>query len=218
MELKNIIILGTGGNCIDILDTINEINLIKPTYEVIGFLDDDKNSWGNKIYGIEILGSLDSALNYEDTYFVNGIGSPNNFWEKDKIIAKTKLSIDRFATIIHPTASVSKFAKIGRGTVILQNTTVASNVTIGDHVIILPNCVINHDDVIDNYVSLASGVCVAGNVKIKKSSYIGSGSIIIGNVIIEQDALVGMGSVVLKDKKEKSVVIGNPAKYLRSVY
>ena len=45
--LKNIIILGTGGNSIDILDAINEINLISKKYNCIGFLDDDENLHGN---------------------------------------------------------------------------------------------------------------------------------------------------------------------------
>lgn len=110
MELKNIIILGTCGNCIYILDTINEINFIEPTYNVISFLDDE-NKHGSKLYDIEVIGSLNSALKYKDSYFVNGTGSPNNFWKKEKIISKTNLPIDRFETIIHPIASVSKFSK-----------------------------------------------------------------------------------------------------------
>ena len=217
MEIKKIIILGTVGNCIDILDAINEINSLHKKYEIIGFLDDDHKKWNIKIYGIEILGGLDSALTYKDTFFVNGIGSPNNFWLKKDIIDKTGLSIDKFETIIHPSATVSKFATIGKGTVILQNVTIASNLTIGNHVIILPNSVINHDDIISDYVSIASGVCIAGGVKIEVGCYIGSGSTIIGNIKIGQNSLVGMGSVVLKDVKINSVVVGNPAKYLREI-
>jgi len=218
MKIKKVIILGTGGNCIDILDTINEINLIKKQYKVIGFLDDDKTKWQTKIYGIEVLGGLDIANTFSDTVFVNGIGSPNNFWKKKEIIDKTNLTIDRFETIIHPSASVSKMSNIGNGTVILQNVTISSNTSIGNHVMILPNSVINHDDKIGDYVSIASGVCIAGGVKIENSCYIGSGSTIIGNIHIKEKVLVGMGSVVLKDIKENSVVVGNPARFLRKIF
>jgi sugar O-acyltransferase (sialic acid O-acetyltransferase NeuD family) len=215
--VKSIIILGTGGNCIDILDTINEINLIEKKYRVIGFLDDDKTKWGTNIYDIKVLGGLDSAIKYGHAFFINGIGSPNNFWEKEKIINKTGLGIDRFETIIHPKASVSKFSIIGKGTVILQQVTIASNVKIGNHVIVLANSVINHDDKIEDFVSIASGVCITGGVSLEKSCYIDSGSTIIGNIKIGKNSLVGMGSVVLKDVIAKSIVVGNPAKFLRSI-
>jgi len=215
--IKKIIIFGTGGNCIDILDTINEINLIENRYKVVGFLDDDKSKWGTKLYGIEVLGGLESAIRYIDTFFVNGIGSPNNFWKKESIINKTGINIDRFETIIHPTASISKLSIIGKGAVILQNVTIASNVKIGNHVIILPNSVINHDDRVDDFVSIASGVCVAGGVYLQKSCYIGSGSTIIGNIKIGENSLIGMGSVVLKDVKNSSIVVGNPARFLRNI-
>ncbi|WP_041660191.1 NeuD/PglB/VioB family sugar acetyltransferase [Arcobacter nitrofigilis] len=215
MNEKKIIILGTGGNCIDILDAINEINLIRQTYKIIGFLDDDISKLGKEYYGIKVLGGLNKAKEFKSTYFVNGIGSPNNFWKKEVILNKLNISLEWFETIIHPTASVSKLATVGKGSVILQNTTIASNVKIGNHVMILPNCVINHDDIIEDYVSITSGVCVSGGVVIKESSYIGSGSTIIGNIIINKNALIGMGSVVLKDVEKNSIVVGNPAKFLK---
>jgi len=61
--MKKIVILGIGGNCIDILDTINEINRAgnKQKYKCVGFLDDNKNKWNKTIYGIKVLGPLDYA-------------------------------------------------------------------------------------------------------------------------------------------------------------
>ena len=60
---KKIIILGIGGNCIDILDTINSINIQQknPVLQCMGFLDDNENTWGNKYHGLKILGPLTSA-------------------------------------------------------------------------------------------------------------------------------------------------------------
>ena len=134
--MKSIIILGTGGNCIDILDAINETNLRSReiVYKCAGFLDDDENLRGKKICGAPVLGALDAAENYNDCFFVNGIGSSSNFWKKPDIIAKTKIALERFETIVHPTASVSKMSKIGCGAVVLQNATIAANVVLGNHV------------------------------------------------------------------------------------
>lgn len=217
MIVKNIIILGSVGNCIDILDTINEINLIEKKYNIIGFLDDNEQKWGSKVFGVEVLGGLSSAKDYKDCFFVNGIVNPSIFWKKKSIIAKTGISLDRFETIIHPTASISKFSKIGKGTVILQNVSVSSNVSIGHQVIILANSVINHDDVIGDYVSIASSVSISGNVVVSANVYIGANSSIIGNIRIGEYSLIGIGSVVLNNVSNKSIVVGNPARFLRDI-
>ena len=80
---KRIIILGTGGNCIDILDVIDEINKHSPKYLCIGFLDDDEQSWGKVYRDISVLGPLTSASMYEDCFFVNGIGHQHDLTTGD---------------------------------------------------------------------------------------------------------------------------------------
>jgi sugar O-acyltransferase (sialic acid O-acetyltransferase NeuD family) len=214
---KKIIIFGMGGNCIDILDTINDINDSKQdnVYECLGFLDDDKPKWGKAFYGVKVLGPLRSAGQYSDCFFVNGIGSESNFWKKREIISKAGISLERFETLVHPTASVSRMSKLGYGAVVFQNVTIASNVSIGNHVIILPNTVISHDDVIGDYTCIAGGVCISGDVEIGHSCYLGTNSAIISRIRIGNYCLVGMGSVVLEDVPENAVIVGNPARFLR---
>jgi sugar O-acyltransferase (sialic acid O-acetyltransferase NeuD family) len=214
---KKIIILGTGGNCIDILDTINTINetMNDRIYECAGFLDDNEQNWGKEYYGVPVLGPLNSAQQYPDHFFVNGIGSQSNFWKKQSIISKTKIPDERFETLIHPSASVTSMARLGCGVVIFQNVTITSNVRIGNHVIILPNSVISHDDVIGDYTCITGGVCISGGVTIGEFCYLGTNSSIIGNVRIGNYCLVGMGSVVLGNIEDNQVVVGNPARFLR---
>lgn len=215
--VKQIIILGTGGNCVDILDTILDINdkAGKEIYRCIGFLDDNTANHGQSFYGVPVLGSLESAPQYLDAHFVNGIGSSLNFWKKEAIIAKTQIPHERFETIIHPSAVVSRMVKLGHGVVVFQNVVITSNVQIGNHVIILPNTVISHDDIIGDYTCITGGVCVSGGVVIGKSCYLGTNSTIIGNVHIGDRALVGMGSTVLQNVPANTVVVGNPAKPIR---
>lgn len=215
---KKIIILGTGGNCIDILDTLNTINASKHagSYECVGFLDDNEQNWGKEYLGAPVLGALSSAPKYSDHFFVNGIGSHSNFWAKKTIIATTNIPLERFATIIHPSASVSSTARLGYGTVVFQNATITSNVTIGNHVIVLPNSVISHDDVIGDYTCITGGVCISGGVTIGHSCYLGTNCSIIGNIKIGNYCLVGMGSVVLNSLPDNQVVVGNPARFLRN--
>ncbi len=209
--MKNIIILGTGGNSIDILDAINEINLISQQYNCIGFLDDDISKKDSNIFGVKVLGSLNDANKFSDAYFINGIGNSSNFINKQKIIEKISLEPNRFETIVHPSSSVSKFSMIGKGSVIFQNVTVCSNVNIGMHVAVLPNSVISHDVKIKNYSTIAGGVCISGNSIIGESSYIGTNSSIRENLSIGNKCLIGMSSNILTNIEDNTVYFGNPA-------
>jgi len=216
--VKRIIILGVGGNCVDILDAIFEINEGSPAprYECVGFLDDDPQTLGRKFAGVPVLGSLLKANEYPDCVFVNGIGSPENFWKKSEIIARTGVPDARFETIVHPTASVSRLAVLGPGCVVLQNATIASCARLGRHVIVLPNSIVSHDCTVGDFTCIAGGASISGGVVIGASCYLGANSAIKGNLRIGDGSLIGMGAVVLRDVSENTVVVGNPARRLRS--
>lgn len=89
---------------------------------------------------------------------------------------------------------------------------------IGKHVIILPNSVISHDDIIDEYTCVASGVGISGNVTISQSCYLGVNCALISNITIGDNCLVDMGSVVLNNVEANSVVMSNPARFLRKTF
>jgi sugar O-acyltransferase (sialic acid O-acetyltransferase NeuD family) len=213
--ISSLIILGTGGNCIDIQEAVNLINEKGPKqYNIKGFLDDDQTKWNSIISGCHVLGPLSSALNYEKCLFINGIGSPLSFAEKASVIKKTKVPDEKFARIIHPDSWVSPSARIGNGTVILSRVSISSNVKTGRHVMILPGVNIGHDSVIEDFSTIASGVTICGSVVIEKGCYIGANASIRGNIQIGKGALVGMGAVVIKDVPAGETVAGNPARAL----
>ncbi len=218
-KTKKIIILGTGGTSIDILDVVYDINKFygSKIYQVLGFLDDDKSKLSREIDGIKILGSLASAKDYTQAFFVNGIGNPTTFFLKEKIIAKTNVSLDRFITLIHPSANISKSAEIGLGSVIFQNVVVGSNAKIGKHVVILPNTVISHDDRVGDYTCIAGCVYISGAVSIGQTCYIGANASVKESLSIGEGSLVGMGSVVIVNVSSRSVYAGNPAKFIRGL-
>lgn len=212
-SVKKLVILGTGGTCTDILDAVLCINDIQPTYDCIGFLDDNPSKTGQSIHGIEVLGPLSMAGQLgDDVVFVFGIGSTNNYKNRQSIFKKAGIHPDRLVSIIHPTAAVSRWASIGRGVVILQNVTVSAHAKIGDHVMILANSLINHDCIVGDYTCIAGGVCLSGGVEVGHSSYLGSNCTVRNNVKIGNRVLVGMGSCVLNPVEDDTVVVGNPAR------
>lgn len=216
METKRIVILGTGGNCLDILDALLAVNRLagREVYECAGFLDDDPATHGKEFGGVPVLGALRDASRFADCLFVNGIGSPRNFQRKAEIVATTGLPVERFETIIHPLASVSGFARVGRGCALLAGAVVGSRAVLSDHVMVLQGAIVSHDCQIGAHASITSGACLAGGVRVGECSYIGANASLRGDLTIGPRALVGMGSVVLQDVAEGTVVARNPAQPL----
>jgi sugar O-acyltransferase (sialic acid O-acetyltransferase NeuD family) len=214
---RKIIILGTGGNCREIIDLVHTINQVagRRVYECAGFLDDDSGKHGVMIDGVTVLGSLHKASEYNDCWFINGIGSADNFWRKEQIIDRCGVTVDRFATLLHPLAFIARTAQIGRGTVLFANVTVGANAKIGDHVFVLSNVVISHDTTIGDYTCITGGVCLAGGVQVGSACYLGTNATVGNDLIIGDSSLVGMGSVVLDHVPANTVVVGNPARFLR---
>ncbi len=54
-------------------------------------------------------------------------------------------------------------------------------------------------------------------VRIGNNVLIGANSVILEGVQIGDNAIIGAGSVVTKDVLPNTVVVGNPAKYIRDV-
>ena len=158
--MQDLIIVGAGGVGREVSLIVSQINEIKPTWNIIGFIDDNVDNWGKVINGYKVIGGIDSLeLLSKDTYVVIAIA---NYKVKKKIVNRLKGKY-KFATIVHPKVSIHDFMTIGEGSIIYEGVILTSNVEIGKHVIISPKCGVGHDSIIKDYVSLLWNVNVSGN-------------------------------------------------------
>ena len=210
---RSLIILGTSGSAYDVLDIVGALNRQADAWEVAGFLDDARSP-GSRYLDLPVLGALRDAPRFADCAFINVIGSDTSFRRRAEIVASTGLTPERFATLVHPQASVSPWARLGRGVYVSFGASVGGGIKAGDHVSFSPGCIIGHDSVIADCALIAPAAVISGFVHIGRCCYVGAGAMIRQRVRIEDGALVGLGAVVLRDVAAGTTVVGNPARLL----
>lgn len=139
------------------------------------------------------------------------VATGDNYLREEKIKILNKLNIP-LATIIHPSAIISAYAKVEAGCTILAQSVIHTNAYVKSGCIINTGVIVEHDCIIQEYVNLCPNVSIAGHTEIGKRTFVGIGSTIIDQISIENDVIIGAGSVVVNDILANCKVMGVPAK------
>lgn len=209
--MKKLVLIGVGGFGREVAWLVERINNDQPTWEIIGFIDDNHHLHGTMVGGYPVLGSCDWLKEQiEDVYAVCAIGSSK---VRKRVIQK--LGGVKFATLIDPNVQMSGKVKMGEGCVISAGTILTVDITLGSHVIINLNCTIGHDTRIDDFVTLYPSVNLSGNVALSECVEMGTGCQIIQGLRVGEGTVVGAGSVVVKDLARDCTAVGCPAKPIK---
>lgn len=119
--------------------------------------------------------------------------------------------IRQFAWMAHPTATISRSARLGPGSLVNTRAIIASNTTLGGHVLVNRGVSIGHHNVLEDYCTLGPGVITGGLVRLLSSAYLGIGSVILPGVTVGRNAVVAGGAVVTRDVPDATMVAGVPA-------
>lgn len=209
--MKDIAIYGAGGFGREIACLLHLINHDEPTWNIVGFFDDDQSLWATENEYGKVLGGIDALNNWKDSLsVVIAIGVPQSM----RIIAEdiTNSNIE-FPNIVAPSVTFldKDSTKMGKGNVICSSCLISCNVTLGDFNILNGFIPVGHDTVIGNFNVIMPSTNISGGVSIGEENLLGVKSTVLQYVKIGNYVRVGAGSVVMRNTKDGNLYMGNPA-------
>lgn len=204
--MDEIVIIGDGGHG----KVAQDIALLS-NYNIVAVLDDKYHSpiQNNKgvLYGPISL--CEKLLENEKRKLFVAIGD-NGL--RFRIIQALRFRSERFVSLIHPSAVVSRSSYIGVGTIVMANCVVQPNARIGNYTIVNTGAIVEHDNVIEDFVHISPNVTLCGNITIREGAHVGAGSVVIPNMEIGKWSIVGAGATVIRHVLDFETVVGVPAK------
>lgn len=209
MKSKSIYLLGMSGHALSVLDGLHSNEL-----DAQGYFDFKHSELTNLPYlGCEQREHLQDLVNKENAVFFPCVGD-NAL--RERLTNQFKEIQQQSFNIVHRNASVSASANLSTAIFIGAGAIVNAKAQLGTGVIVNTGAIVEHECQLADFVHLGPGSVLAGNVTVGKGTFVGANSTIIQGITIGENCIIGAGSVVINDIESNTVVVGNPARFIRN--
>lgn len=212
--MRDIAIYGAGGFGREVACMIKRINAKDPTWNLVGFFDDNQGLWGTcNEYGM-VLGGLRELNGWnKELSVVVGIGNPDVV---KRIIAGIVNVCVSFPNILDPDVRIMDDGNytIGKGNVFASGCMISIAVKVGDFNIFNNDTVLGHDASIGDYNSFMPNVNISGGVVIGDGNFFGVKSTVIQYLKVGNGVKLGANSLLMRNAKDGLLYLGVPAKKL----
>ena len=200
-----IVVIGAGGHGKVVLDAI----FAAGSHVVAGIVDDNHQLAGMRLFDLPIVNSIEELNDVEGCIIAIG----------DNMIRREKYDLYLQAgyapvTVIHPSAVISPWAEIGKGTVVMANAVINPDASIGDNAVLYTSCTIDHECRISDHAYISPGCNVCGQANVRTGAMLGAGAVVLPGISIGEWSVVGAGAVVTKDVADNVTVAGVPARII----
>lgn len=208
----DVVILGAGGHGKVVLDILRAAGV----HRVVGFIDANETLIGTDVNGVKVLGSanlLPKMKHQKIKAAFVAIGDNRVRETHAQLVVDAGLELIQ---AIHPAATVSAAARVGRNVMIAAGAVVCTDVRIEDSAILNTSCIVDHECEIGRATHICPGAILAGRVRVGASAFIGMGAQVLPCLNVGDRAVVGAGATVIRDVPAGATVVGTPARLLRA--
>ena len=210
--MKDIVIVGSGGFAKEVTFLIEDINKYNNTWNILGFVDNDKEKKNGKYF--VVLNDVELLNINKEINVVFGIGDSDLISKLSNIFSENENI--KFPNLIHPNV-IGDFDRInlGKGNIICASNIFTTDINIGSFNIFNLNNTVGHDAIIGNF-NIVNPTCnISGGVNLENKILLGTGSQVLQYVNITSRTIIGAGAVVTKNITESGVYVGSPAKKIK---
>jgi sugar O-acyltransferase (sialic acid O-acetyltransferase NeuD family) len=199
-------VVGAGGHGKVVADI-----LLYGGLEVLGFLDDDEESWGQHRLGLPVLGPTTAYVDFMPVRLAMGIG--HNTARQQVVERLGSGAHSLWCNAIHPTAYVAGSVRLGTGVMVAAGAVVNPDAALGDYCIVNTGATVDHDCLIGAYAHVAPGVHLSGGVRVGAGALIGVGACVAPLCTVGDRATIGAGAAVVRDIPPGVIAKGVPARW-----
>ena len=157
----------------------------------------------------------ESTVSDRSVEFVIGTGSAEA--RRASTVAAHAAGWSNPVSLVDETSTVPRSAIVDHGAYVNAGVVVGAQARIGCFANVNRAASIGHHTVVGDFVHVGPGVTLAGEIMIGNCAFIGAGAVVLPRLTIGEGAIVGAGAVVTKDVPAFSVVVGSPARVLKTL-
>lgn len=210
--MKKILIFGASVASREILAIIQQINELRPTWDILGFVDNKPDFINKRIESYPVYGPS-HGLSSKDTYAICGIMDPSI--RKKVIEQEIESKGFKLASIIHPSVVLPKDFTAGPGAIIYPGVNISFGVNLGKAAFVFFNALLGHDLKAGDYLTVLPSATINGGCSIGNECLIGAAATLHPGVSIGSNSIVGIGTTLLENIGEKKIVMDLPRKIVR---
>jgi acetyltransferase EpsM len=206
MSARPLYVFGAGGHGKVVADAGRR----SPEFEVRAFLDDDPLRWGGEWDGLPVLGGRGFLASLADAAEV-ALGIGGNALRAE--VAEAVLAGGRrLATVVHPSAVVSRGVGLGAGTYVAPLAVLHTDARVGRGCIVNSAAVVEHDCRLEDWVHVSPGATLGGGAHIGEGAHVALGAIVLPGLALGPWATLGAGAVMVHSLPDRATAVGVPAR------